>query len=126
VRNKTKENKTKERRLLFARGTFSYFALAILIAVVLLFGLFDSSVPRTDYRILGSYGDYNVLAKKQGMNVYEVKLLLKDAKRDDQPIPIDDIKNVMWIVAQTFVIQSSHPIEENGKAYGLIVTVENR
>ena len=100
-------------------------ALAILIAVALLFGIFEPRATERENQIIGSYGDFDIVAKKQGMNVYEIKLQYQDNSESTDEIPLDNVQNIVWIVAQTYEIQSFHPIEKQGKAYGLIITVEN-
>ncbi|MBN2136087.1 MAG: hypothetical protein JW737_10170 [Acidobacteria bacterium] len=118
------EEKIRVPRWSFARGSISYFFLAAVIAIALLFGIFDPLTMDSEKIILGSYGDYQIIANKQGMNVYEVTLQFKGNEKDSEPVEIDNIKNIMWIAAQTFEIQSFHPIEENGKTYGLIITTK--
>jgi len=125
--NRTAKNgKKKFPPFSFARGSVSYYVLAFVIFVMLLFGLFDPRTPPGKTRMIGSYGDYVIVASKQGRNVYEVTLQNKDTEEKSEPVPIDNIKNVLWIMAQTFKIQSFHPIEESGKVQGLIITVEEK
>jgi hypothetical protein len=124
--NKKIKDKKRYPPFSFARGSISYFILAFIILVILLFGIFDPRKPKSDEKVLGSYGDYLIVATKQGKNVYEVVLQHKNVKENPEPIPIDNIKNVLWIMAQTFEIQSFHPIEERGEVYGLIITVQEK
>ncbi len=109
----------------FARGTPSYFLLAFLIGAALIFGVFERRNPNGEYEIIGSYAEYNIMAKKQGKNTYEITLHNKETEADTGPIEITNIENVLWIVAQTYQIRSSFPLEENQKTFGLIIYVED-
>jgi hypothetical protein len=108
----------------FARGTFLYYVLLVLIIIALLFGIFDPRKAPVNKKVIGVYGDYKVLAVKQGEDVWEITLREKNAPLSGKPILIANTRTVLWIAQKEFKIINHHLLEENGKTVAIIITVD--
>lgn len=117
------ENEEKIKPNLFARGTFLYYVLVVLIVAALLFGIFDPRKSPASKRIIGVYKDYKILAVKQGEDIWEITLREKNSVQSGKNVPIEDAKTILWYAQKEFRINNYHLLEENGKTKAIIITV---
>jgi len=119
------ETKTQVYPSFFARGTFLYYLLVALIVAALLFGVFDPRKAPVNKKVIGVYRDYNVLAIKQGEDVWEITLREKNAVQSGgRQMQIEDTKTVLWIARKKFKIINYHLLEQNSRTIAIIITVD--
>ena len=102
-----------------------YYVLVALIIAALLFGVFDPRKAPVNKKVIGDYGDYKVLAVKQGEDVWEITLREKNTVQSGgKQMPIEDTKTVLWIAQKKFKIINHHLLEENSRTIAIIITVD--
>lgn len=123
-KNRNMETKEPSYPRIFSRGTFSYYLLVVLVAAALLLGVFDLRKTEATKKIIGAYGDYKVVAMKQGDDIWEITLREKKDGFYGKYMPIDNVQTIIWTAKQEFKIKKFHLLEEKGSTFAIIITVE--
>jgi hypothetical protein len=118
------ENKDQVYPRIFSRGTLSYYLLVALILTALLLGVFDLRKTAVTKKVIGTYGDYKVIAVKQGDDIWEITLHDKNDGFSGKYMPIDNVQTILWTARQEFKIKKFHLLEEKGRTFAIIITVE--